>query len=95
MNERHNSASDGIWSGLCILLLLVAAAAAAFGFIKYQRMQNAMRSAVKQIRDGEQTQREYMETINRLDEHYDRSLEQIRKLEAENKELRKRLESGD
>jgi len=108
MNEHRSSTSEGIWIGLCILLLLVMAGVGGFGYMQLRRAnrmadaaQAAFRAALQRdLRSdhGYRVPQVEAEAISaRADALSHQILEQQRRigeLEAENQKLRQQLKDG-
>jgi len=95
MNEQRSSASEGIWIGLCVLLLLVTAAAGAFGFLQHRRaVEAAQVEYMARITSAQQAEAHHEATDLSADLAVKvQELEQrVGELEAENHELRQKLE---
>jgi uncharacterized protein HemX len=95
MNEHRGSTSEGIWIGLCVLLLLVTAVAGAFGFLQHRRaVQAAQAEYMARITSAQQAEAHHEATDLSADLSVKvHELEQrVGELEAENHELRQRLD---
>jgi hypothetical protein len=94
MNEHRGSTSEGIWIGLCVLLLLVTGAVGAFGFMQYRRVVAAEEAKAKAMVSAAQSHAERLVATERAAQLSIRVVElehDIGRLQAESQELRERL----
>jgi hypothetical protein len=92
MNENRSLTSQGIWVGLCILLLvLLLAVTGVFAVREVRRTgetDRRMRSVWNQYEESEDGRLRLMDDVHKLKQR-------VAELEAENQELKDRLELAD
>ena len=97
MNEHRSGASEGIWIGLCVLLLILLVGAGIVGVVQYRKIESVeqkerlVQKAAEVLMEDSRPMRE---RHIRLTKQIHELEAQVRELQAENHKLRQQLKGA-